>query len=65
MLKHIIKREILDNLLSLRFSLTLILMVVIMAANAFLFISDHREARSAYEISLKENRECQGLSGES
>ena len=57
MLKHIIKREILDNLLSLRFSLTLILMVVIMAANAFLFISDHREARSAYEISLKENRE--------
>ena len=57
MLKYIVRREILDNLLSLRLSLTLILMVIIMSTSAFLFISDHKEARSAYSVSLRENRE--------
>ncbi len=56
MLRHIIKREILDNLLSLRLSLTLMLMVIIMSMSAFLFISDHKESRSTYDVNLLENR---------
>ncbi len=56
MLKHIIKRELLDNLMSLRFSLTLILMVTVMSASAILFLSDHKEAVSTYQVNLQENR---------
>lgn len=56
MLKYIIKREILDNLLSLRFSLTLILIVIVMTMSSLLFISDHKKAESAYAMSLQENR---------
>jgi ABC-type transport system involved in multi-copper enzyme maturation permease subunit len=55
MLKHIIKREILDNLMSLRFSLTLILVVIIMFVSAILFISDYKETRSAYTVNTQEN----------
>lgn len=56
MLKHIIKREILDDLMSLRFALTLILMVITMSISAILFIPDHKEAKSAYTVNTQENR---------
>lgn len=56
MLRYITKREILDNLLSLRLSLTLILMVITMSASALLFISDYKEAWSSYMVNVQENR---------
>lgn len=56
MLKCIIRKEILDNLLSLRLSFTLILMVIIMTMSALLFISEHEEAGSVYAMYLRENR---------
>lgn len=56
MLKYIIKREIHDNLLTLRLSLTLILTVFIMTVSAFIFIDSHKEARTAYAANRRGTR---------
>lgn len=55
MLKHIIRKELLDNFKSLRFSITYILVVAIMFTSAILFIADYREQLSDYNRNVQEN----------
>ncbi len=48
MFYRIVRKEILENLLSLRFTLSLLLTVSLFAAAAFVFVDDHREQLDNY-----------------
>jgi ABC-type transport system involved in multi-copper enzyme maturation permease subunit len=45
---RIVRKEILENLLSLRFALSLLLTISLFAAAAFVFVDDHREQLNDY-----------------
>ena len=48
MVSHIMRKEILENLLSLRFMLSLLLIVSLFAASAFMFISKYQQESDDY-----------------
>ena len=48
MIWHIIRKEILDNLLSLRFMLSLVLIIFLFAAAGFIFTSKFRHQSGDY-----------------
>lgn len=48
MFYRIVRKEILENLLSLRFTLSLLLTISLFAAAAFVFVDDHREQLNDY-----------------
>ncbi|MBN1506700.1 MAG: ABC transporter permease subunit [Sedimentisphaerales bacterium] len=48
MFYRIVRKEILENLLSLRFTLSLLLTISLFAATAFVFVDDHQEQRRDY-----------------
>jgi ABC-type transport system involved in multi-copper enzyme maturation permease subunit len=48
MFYRIVRKEILENLLSLRFTLSLLLTISLFAAAAFVFVDDHREELDDY-----------------
>jgi ABC-type transport system involved in multi-copper enzyme maturation permease subunit len=45
---HIIRKEILENLLSLRFMLSLILIISLFAASSFIFVGKYRQESGDY-----------------
>ena len=57
MFKRILVRELADLLLSLRFAMTAVLVVALMAAGAVLFVADYREAMADYRNQVNENLE--------
>ena len=57
MLREIIWRELLDHLQSLRFALTLLLVIVLMLTGSVLFIHDYRQQVADYSANVSENLE--------
>jgi Na+-transporting NADH:ubiquinone oxidoreductase subunit NqrC len=55
---HIIKKEILQGLLSLRMPLTLILVTAVIISGAFLFISDYQQQLADYDRNVHENSQA-------
>ena len=55
MLREIIWRELLDHLQSLRFALTLLLVIVLMLTGSVLYIHDYRQQIADYRESVSEN----------
>ena len=55
MLREIIWRELLDHLQSLRFALTLVLVIVLMLAGSVLYIHDYRQQVADYRENVSEN----------
>jgi ABC-type transport system involved in multi-copper enzyme maturation permease subunit len=55
MLYQIIRKEILENLMSLRFTLSLLLTLCLFAVSSFVFVDDHREQLSDYWQRTNEN----------
>ena len=63
MVWHIIRKEILENLLSLRFILSLVLVICLFAASGFVFVKNYKQQADDY---WKEtNKNLSGLSEES
>lgn len=69
MLREIIWRELLDHLQSLRFALTLLLVIVLMLTGSVLYIHDYRQQVADYRenvnetLQLLENKAKRGLHG--
>ena len=61
MIWHIIRKDILENLLSLRFMLSMILIVSLFAAGSFIFVGKYREQSQHYWE--KTNKNLSDLSG--
>ena len=57
MLREIIWRELLDHLQSLRFALTLVLVIVLMLTGSVLYIHDYRQQVADYRENISENRQ--------
>ena len=57
MLREIIWRELLDHLQSLRFALTLLLVIVLMLTGSVLYIHDYRQQVADYSANVSENLE--------
>ena len=55
MLREIIWRELLDHLQSLRFALTLVLVIVLMLMGSVLYIHDYRQQVADYRENVNEN----------
>ena len=55
MLREIIWRELLDHLQSLRFALTLLLVIVLMLTGSVLYIHDYRQQIADYSENVSEN----------
>ena len=55
MLREIIWRELLDHLQSLRFALTLLLVIVLMLTGSVLYIHDYRQQVADYRENIGEN----------
>ena len=55
MLREIIWRELLDHLQSLRFALTLLLVIVLMLTGSVLYIHDYRQQVADYSENVSEN----------
>ena len=55
MLREIIWRELLDHLQSLRFALTLLLVIVLMLTGSVLYIHDYRQQVADYSENVNEN----------
>ena len=55
MLREIIWRELLDHLQSLRFALTLLLVIVLMLTGSVLYIHDYRQQVADYRENVSEN----------
>ena len=55
MLREIIWRELLDHLQSLRFALTLVLVIVLMLTGSVLYIHDYRQQVADYRENVSEN----------
>ena len=55
MLREIIWRELLDHLQSLRFALTLVLVIVLMLMGSVLYIHDYRQQVADYRENVSEN----------
>ena len=55
MLREIIWRELLDHLQSLRFTLTLLLVIVLMLTGSVLYVHDYRQQVSDYGENVSEN----------
>ena len=55
MLREIIWRELLDHLQSLRFALTLVLVIVLMFTGSVLYIHDYRQQVADYRENVSEN----------
>jgi ABC-type transport system involved in multi-copper enzyme maturation permease subunit len=55
MLYQIVRKEILENLMSLRFTLSLLLTISLFAASSFVFVDDYREQLSDYWQKTNEN----------
>ncbi|RKU35084.1 hypothetical protein C6496_17470 [Candidatus Poribacteria bacterium] len=55
MLREIIWRELLDHLQSLRFALTLLLVIVLMLTGSVLYIPDYRQQVADYSENVSEN----------
>ncbi len=62
MIRHIIRKEILENLLSLRFMLSLLLIILLFAVSGFVFVSQYRQQLNDYRNEANKNasalREC-------
>jgi ABC-type transport system involved in multi-copper enzyme maturation permease subunit len=63
MIRQIIHKEILENLLSFRFILSLVLIILLFAVSGFVFVGKYRQQSSDYWAKTNENLE--GLSGQS
>jgi ABC-type transport system involved in multi-copper enzyme maturation permease subunit len=63
MIRHIIHKEILENLLSFRFILSLVLIIVLFAVSGFVFVGKYKQQSSDYWEKTNENLE--GLSAQS
>jgi len=63
MIGHIIRKEILENLLSWRFVLSLLLVICLFAASGFLFVSTYR--RQSHDYWFETNKNLAGLSEQS
>ncbi|NQT02519.1 MAG: ABC transporter permease subunit [Planctomycetes bacterium] len=61
MIWHIVRKEIMDNFLSLRFMLSLILIIALFAASSFIFIGSYRQQSQDYWE--KTNKNLSDLSG--
>ena len=57
MILHIIRKEILQGLLSLRLPLTLILVTVVMVSGAFLFMEDYEQQLDDHSRNVESNRQ--------
>lgn len=57
MLREIISRELLNHLQSLRFALTLLLVIVLMLTGSVLYIHDYRQQIADYSENVSENLE--------
>jgi len=55
MMRHIVRKEILENLLSLRFLLSLLLVVSLFAAGGFLFVGKYRQQEDDYRRQTNQN----------
>ncbi|MYC76371.1 ABC transporter permease subunit [Candidatus Poribacteria bacterium] len=55
MLREIIWRELLDHLQSLRFALTLVLVIILMLTGSVLYIHDYRQQIADYRENVSEN----------
>jgi len=55
MLYQIVRKEILENLMSLRFTLSLVLTVSLFAASSFVFVDDHRDQLQQYWQKTNQN----------
>ena len=55
MIRQIIRKEILENLLSFRFILSLLLVIVLFAVGAFVFVGKYRQQSSDYWEKTNEN----------
>ena len=55
MLYQIVRKEILENLVSLRFTLSLVLTLCLFAASSFVFVDNYREQLSNYWQRTNEN----------
>jgi len=63
MIRQIIRKEILENLLSLRFVLSLVLIIVLFAVSGFVFVGKYKQQSSDYWEKTNEN--LAGLSKQS
>ncbi len=61
MIWHIVRKEIMDNFLSLRFMLSLILIISLFAASSFIFVGSYRQQSQDYWE--KTNKNLSDLSG--
>jgi hypothetical protein len=57
MILHILRKEILQGFLSLRFPVTLLLVTVVMISGALLFIEDHKQQMADYSRNVRANLE--------
>jgi ABC-type transport system involved in multi-copper enzyme maturation permease subunit len=57
MLWHIVKREVYDNMLSLRFALTIALMLILMIVNAIVHLGEYEERIGEYRRHVSESLE--------
>jgi len=57
MILHIIRKEMLQGLLSLRLPLTLILVTVVMISGAFLFMEDYEQQLDDHNRNVQSNRQ--------
>ena len=62
MLTTLIRRELLDNLLTFRFAVAVLIMLLLVVANTAVLIKDYERRLAAYNTALKtEDRRSQGL----
>jgi ABC-type transport system involved in multi-copper enzyme maturation permease subunit len=63
-IRHFIRKEILENLISLRFVLSLLLITLLFTISAFVFVSQYRQELNDYRNETNKNvsafRECTG-----
>jgi ABC-type transport system involved in multi-copper enzyme maturation permease subunit len=57
MLFHIVRKEIFQGFLSLRFAFTLLLVTAVMVSAAFLFLEDYQQQLADYDRNVKDNLE--------
>ncbi|UCD55943.1 MAG: ABC transporter permease subunit [Candidatus Hydrogenedentota bacterium] len=64
MIRHCVRKEILENLISLRFVLSLLLIILLFAISAFVFASQYRQELNDYRNEANKSvsafRECTG-----
>ena len=62
MLTTLIRRELLDNLMTFRFAVAVLIMLLLVVANTAVLIKDYEQRLAAYNTALKtEHRRSQGL----